>query len=89
MNGTHEAMLGDTREQVYEVLLEIMPALGRAGIDETRHLKYLGADSVDRVEIIMALINRFSLRVGMSVFSDVPDVGALIGLVASLRRQAA
>lgn len=89
MNAMPEAMLLDTREQVYDVLLEIMPALGRAGIDEGRHLKHLGADSVDRVEIIMTLIERFGLRVGMSVFSDTPDVGALIRTVAALREQTA
>lgn len=89
MIGIPEEMLRDTREQVHKVLLEIMPALGRGGIDESRHLKYLGADSVDRVEIIMTLIDRFHLRVGMSTFSDVPDVSTLIGMVASLRKGAA
>lgn len=89
MNAMPEVMLDDTREQVYAVLLEIMPALGRAGIDESRHLKHLGADSVDRVEIIMTLIERFGLRIGMSTFSEVPNVGALIALLAGLRGAAA
>ncbi|MDR6502221.1 polyketide biosynthesis acyl carrier protein [Burkholderia ambifaria] len=80
-----DTVLRDTREQVHSVLLDIMPALNAAGIDERRHLKELGADSVDRVEIIMSLRERFGLSVAMSRFSDVPDLHALIALLAALR----
>jgi polyketide biosynthesis acyl carrier protein len=89
MTPPSETLLRDTREQVHCVLLEIMPALGRAGIEEHRHLKELGADSVDRVEIIMTLRERFGLNVEMSRFSDVPDVHALIRLLAMLREASA
>uniref|UniRef100_UPI003BEF32C5 acyl carrier protein n=1 Tax=Burkholderia arboris TaxID=488730 RepID=UPI003BEF32C5 len=80
-----DTVLRDTREQVHSVLLDIMPALDAADIDEGRHLKELGADSVDRVEIIMSLRERFGLDVAMSRFSDVPDLRALIALLAALR----
>ncbi|KVZ10448.1 acyl carrier protein [Burkholderia ubonensis] len=80
-----DTVLRDTREQVHSVLLDIMPALNAADIDERRHLKELGADSVDRVEIIMSLRERFGLDVAMSRFSDVPDLRTLIVLLATLR----
>ncbi|VWD01716.1 acyl carrier protein [Burkholderia lata] len=84
-----DTVLRDTREQVHGVLLDIMPALKAASIDERLHLKELGADSVDRVEIIMSLRERFGLSVAMSRFSDVPDLHALIVLLAALREGAA
>ncbi|KVM68320.1 acyl carrier protein [Burkholderia ubonensis] len=84
-----DTVLRDTREQVHSVLLDIMPALNAADIDERRHLKELGADSVDRVEIIMSLRERFGLDVAMSRFSDVPDLRTLIVLLATLREGAA
>ncbi|AWV05255.1 acyl carrier protein [Burkholderia sp. JP2-270] len=84
-----DTVLRDTREEVHNVLLDIMPALNAADIDERRHLKELGADSVDRVEIIMSLRERFGLDVAMSRFSDVPDVRTLIVLLATLREGAA
>ncbi|KUZ73259.1 hypothetical protein WI73_20565 [Burkholderia ubonensis] len=84
-----DTVLRDTREQVHNVLLDIMPALNAADIDERRHLKELGADSVDRVEIIMSLRERFGLDVAMSRFSDVPDLRTLIVLLATLREGAA
>ncbi|MCW5321947.1 acyl carrier protein [Verminephrobacter aporrectodeae subsp. tuberculatae] len=84
-----DTVLRDTREQVHSVLLDIMPALNAASIDERLHLKELGADSVDRVEIIMSLRERFGLSVAMSRFSDVPDLRALIALLAELREERA
>ncbi|GAB2890612.1 hypothetical protein GCM10027093_27080 [Paraburkholderia jirisanensis] len=89
MTARSDNVLRDTRDQVHQTMLEIMPALGPAGIDESRHLKDLGADSVDRVEIIMTLRERFGLAVEMSRFSDVPDLRTLIALFAALREEAA
>jgi len=72
----------DARDRVttvlYDVLATILPGVPRAEITADKHLKDLGADSVDRVEIIMALVDRLGVNEPMSRFSDVPDLGALI-----------
>ena len=53
----------------------------------TSHLKDLGADSLDRVEIIQGLIGRFGLDTPLGAFGDVPDVNGLVALLDSLRRR--
>ena len=63
---------------VYEVLGTILPGVPRAEISGDKHLKELGADSVDRVEIIMLLVDRLRLDEPMSSFSELPDLRALV-----------
>jgi polyketide biosynthesis acyl carrier protein len=76
----------DTRPAVHEAIRRVLPDLG--AIDGASHLKDLGADSVDRVEIIQGITGRFGLDVPLVAFSDVPDVDGLIDLVDTLRRTA-
>lgn len=73
-----------TRLLVHDVIFSILPALREKGIDESRHLKELGADSVDRVEIIMSLLQQFNLQSPMSAFSDVANVAGLIDLLSEM-----
>ncbi|WP_432248698.1 acyl carrier protein [Streptomyces sanyensis] len=65
-----------------EVIAGILPALPPQEVVHTRHLKDLGADSVDRVEIIAGVTARLGLDVPMGRFSDIPDIGALVGFLA-------
>lgn len=74
----------DVRTQVHEVILSILPALRQEGIDESLHLKELGADSIDRVEIIMCLLHQFNVHHPMSIFSEVANVAELIILMEKL-----
>ncbi|WP_433498359.1 acyl carrier protein [Sphaerimonospora sp. CA-214678] len=62
---------------VREVVGTILPGVPPDEIRGNRHLKELGADSVDRVEIIAALIDRLGLAEPMSRFADLPDIDAL------------
>ena len=79
----------DPRAETYAMICSILPSLVPADIDESEHLKALGADSVDRVEIIMGLMQRLDLREPLSTFSDVPDVGSLIQVLEGLQRSQA
>jgi polyketide biosynthesis acyl carrier protein len=67
---------------VREVVGSILPALPAAEIAEDRHLKELGADSVDRVEIILTVLHRLGLDEPMSSFSSLPNLGALVDFLA-------
>jgi polyketide biosynthesis acyl carrier protein len=71
------------RSLVEQVVREIMPDLRDREIPGDQHLKDLGADSVDRVEIVMTLIERLGLDEGMSGFADLADVDAMVGYLAA------
>ena len=62
---------------VREVITAILPAVPPEAIVGNKHLRDLGADSVDRVEIILMLLNRLHLDEPMSSFSSLPDIDAL------------
>ncbi|HYK03292.1 MAG TPA: phosphopantetheine-binding protein [Thermoanaerobaculia bacterium] len=66
---------------VREVIAVVLPSVPTTAIAGHRHLQDLGADSVDRVEIILMLLDRLELDEPMSSFSQLPDVDALIGFL--------
>ncbi|WP_155372905.1 phosphopantetheine-binding protein [Catellatospora vulcania] len=72
---------------VTETITAILPLVTPDQIREDIHLMDLGADSVDRVEIIMLLIERCGLNEPMSSFSAIPDIGALIDFVRERKRR--
>jgi polyketide biosynthesis acyl carrier protein len=63
---------------VREVIGIVLPALPGGAIETNKHLSDLGADSVDRVEIVLMLLDRLHLDEPMSSFNRLPDVGALV-----------
>lgn len=65
-------------QMVRAVIREILPDLPAADITAEKSLRDLGADSVDRVEIISLLLHRLASEEPISSFADVPDIGALI-----------
>ena len=81
--------IADIRRIVHETIEEVLPLVADTGIDEALNLKQIGADSVDRVEIITGLVHRLGLRVPISDFNDVPDIAALIELLYRQARDAA
>ncbi len=77
-----DAGVDQVAEAVTDAILAILPALSPADIRPDAHLKDLGADSVDRVEIIMSVIDRLGIDEPMSSFGNLPDVSALIRFLA-------
>nr|BFE59931.1 hypothetical protein GCM10020063_044570 [Dactylosporangium thailandense] len=71
-----------TRERVtaavHSAITTILPGLDPGAIDHGKHLKDLGADSVERVEIILMITDRLGVRRPLSDFSGIPNVAALI-----------
>ncbi|MEU2246393.1 phosphopantetheine-binding protein [Streptomyces sp. NPDC019224] len=74
----HETTRTGIEELVHRTITSILPGLPAGAIDGGRHLKELGADSVDRVEIIMALIEELGIEADMSRFSGIPSVDGLV-----------
>lgn len=78
MTLAHHPQRAATEHLVREVVRGILPGVPEELIGGNRHLKDLGADSVDRVEIIGTLVERTGISTPMSEFSDIPDIEALV-----------
>jgi polyketide biosynthesis acyl carrier protein len=61
-----------------DVLTEILPHLPGEEVSDDKSLRDLGADSVDRVEIISELTRRLGRDDPLSEFAEIPDLGALV-----------
>jgi polyketide biosynthesis acyl carrier protein len=70
---------------VREVIGVVLPSVPPEAIAGDKHLRELGADSVDRVEIILMLLERLGLDEPMTTFSGVPDVDGLVTLLHERR----
>lgn len=68
---------------VRDTVARILPGVPRSEMTGDRHLKELGADSVDRVEIILALIDRLGLAEPMAGFSELPNLDALVDFLVA------
>ncbi|MBO3744809.1 hypothetical protein J5X84_01925 [Streptosporangiaceae bacterium NEAU-GS5] len=76
-----------TREDVELVVhKEITQILPKAEIRGDVHLKDLGADSVDRVEILLAILQELRVSLPLSRFSDIPDIDRLVDFLAERAR---
>jgi polyketide biosynthesis acyl carrier protein len=63
---------------VKDVIASILPSVGRDQISGEQHTRDLGADSVDRVEIIVTLLQTLKLELPLANFSRLNDIDALI-----------
>jgi polyketide biosynthesis acyl carrier protein len=70
---------------VKDVIVTILPHVDRAEIRGGQNLKDLGADSVERIEIILALKQRLSVDEPLSRFSSIADIDALIRFLFEVR----
>lgn len=72
---------------VHGAIVAILPGLPPDRISHQHHLRDLGADSVDRVEIVLGILDRLGLDEPMASFSGLPSIGALVDFLCA-RRQA-
>jgi polyketide biosynthesis acyl carrier protein len=66
---------------VREVIAVVLPSVPPGAIAGNKHLKDLGADSVDRVEIVLMLMDRLELDEPMTSFSNLTDIDALVAFL--------
>ncbi|HEY4456339.1 MAG TPA: phosphopantetheine-binding protein [Pseudonocardiaceae bacterium] len=66
------------RQALLRVLAEILPDVATDEVTDEMTLDDLGADSVDRVEIITALVHLLDRTDPISSFADLPDIGSLL-----------
>jgi polyketide biosynthesis acyl carrier protein len=72
---------------VRETISSILPNLPAEAISGNRSLKDLGADSVDRVEIILSIMNRLGLDEPMSNFSNIPNIDELVDYLCKAQQR--
>lgn len=78
---------GDIQTIVMTKIYEILPNLPTSLYDEDKHLQDLGADSIDRIEIITSLLHQLDIRVDLSVFSDIPNIASLNDILLTLLKE--
>lgn len=62
------------------VLAEIMD-IDTANISEADSLKALGANSIDRADIIVTTIEECNVKIPMMKFSDAKNIGGIIDVI--------
>jgi polyketide biosynthesis acyl carrier protein len=64
-----------------DAIVEVLPTVDPAQVTGGKHLRDLGADSIDRVEIITMVLNRLGLDEPLSSFVELPDINAMVELL--------
>ncbi|MBW4720359.1 acyl carrier protein [Saccharothrix obliqua] len=72
------------RRVLHEVIGEILPTVDVDRIDGGRHLRDLGADSIERVEIIMAVCARLRVTEPLASFGDIRDIDHLVAFLSEV-----
>jgi polyketide biosynthesis acyl carrier protein len=67
--------------EIGAAIREIVPTVRPEDIRGDRHLRELGADSVDRVEIILAVLDRLGVTEPLASFGPLPDLDAMADLL--------
>jgi polyketide biosynthesis acyl carrier protein len=71
---------------VRETISSILPNLPVENISGNKSLKDHGADSVDRVEIILSIMKRLGIDEPMSNFSNIPNIDELVDYLCKTQK---
>ena len=63
-----------------ETIIEIFPDFSTKVINESDSLKDLGANSIDRVEIIMLVMSRLRLKIPLVAFASAKNMAGLVSI---------
>lgn len=76
-----------TKEEVFEEIkrniFDILPELEGEEIKLSDSLRELGANSIDRADIIMSTLERFELKISMVSFGECSNIGDIVDVIAS------
>jgi polyketide biosynthesis acyl carrier protein len=71
---------------IVETVREVLPELGDRPLDEADSLEALGANSMDRAEIVMTVLERLDLTIPLVETHGPANIGALARLLAGRGR---
>jgi polyketide biosynthesis acyl carrier protein len=76
-----------TRAQVFDALkhniLEILPDLDSAQVDEQKTMRDLGANSIDRADIILQTTEQLGIHVKISELAQIRNIQGLVDVLCS------
>lgn len=78
-------MLDDIKQVVTDSIKTILPQIENADIKGNVHLSDLGADSVDRIEIISIVLKKLKLNVPLNKFSQIRNIDEMIKLLTEIK----
>jgi len=70
---------------VYKTIAKILP-VPPGEISGEKHIRDLGADSVDRVEIILSLIDQLKIHEPLASFAEIKNINGLVELLYERKR---
>lgn len=82
-------MSTDLFRVISENILKVLPDVDAALITPERQLKELGANSIDRMEIVMGTMEDLGINVPVTELSQAKDIGSLLGIFQRHHRQGA
>jgi polyketide biosynthesis acyl carrier protein len=73
------------KEEIFEIIVrhtrEVVPSLEEYHFQPTESLKALGANSVDRADIIMMTLESLSLNIPLVEMAKAENIGELAGII--------
>lgn len=75
-----------TRAEIFEKMKEIIADImdmDASGITESDSLKALGANSIDRADIIVTTIEEVDVKIPMMSFSNAKNIGEIIDIICA------
>ncbi len=73
----------DIMQIVKGIILEVLPGLSLEQIEIDKSLKELGANSIDRMEVVTMSMEALGIKVPMTEFGQVTNIEGLIGVLTS------
>ncbi|MFP2957522.1 phosphopantetheine-binding protein [Myxococcus sp. 1LA] len=67
---------------MHQAITRVLPRVRTNDIAGHLNLKELGADSVDRVEILTSILDTLRLQTSLAKFADIRNIDALVGFLA-------
>jgi polyketide biosynthesis acyl carrier protein len=73
------------KDEIFQIIvrhtLEVLPVLEEHDFKQTDSLKALGANSIDRADIIMLTLETLSLNIPMMAMAKAENMGQLAGII--------
>lgn len=74
-----------SKDEIFQIIVrhtrEVVPDLEVHDFQQTDSLKALGANSIDRAEIIMLTLETLSLHIPMMAMANAENIGQLAGII--------
>lgn len=76
----------DVFEIVKGAILEVLPHLEPEAVSAEKSLTDLGANSVDRMEVVTLSMEGLGIKIPLMSFAGVSNIGGLVDVLSSHRR---